>query len=201
MLLQLIFGFLLPEQGKANIATAAVNNAIVAQSITLLNDYRTAYLIGIGAVDMMVTQLWGTLVGVISSVAVYYMVMEENTDGTISLGMLLLMPTLTFCVLSFFFLRQLLVQNIYWQCPTTDWERRKLEVHNNITYYIMHTRFFFVRLEKHSNLSHTYLLFQRSYSPFYTGLFRERGVGKFGSRRKSSLGRTLRRIRFSSYLG
>ena len=65
MVLQLIFGFLLPGQGEANIVSAAVSNAIVAQSLTLLNDFKLSTILGVRARDMLVAQIWGTLVGVI----------------------------------------------------------------------------------------------------------------------------------------
>lgn len=63
MLLQLVWGTLLPGNAVANIVAAAVNNAIVAQSLTLLNDYRTAVLLKVRALDMLIMQAFGTAVG------------------------------------------------------------------------------------------------------------------------------------------
>ena len=45
MVLQVIVGFLCPGNAEANIVAAAVNNAISAQTLTLLNDHRTAVLL------------------------------------------------------------------------------------------------------------------------------------------------------------
>ena len=45
MVLQLLFGFLLPYVGEPNVVAAALTNAIVAQSLTLLNDFKMAVLL------------------------------------------------------------------------------------------------------------------------------------------------------------
>jgi uncharacterized oligopeptide transporter (OPT) family protein len=65
----------LPGNAQANIVAAAINNAIVAQSLTLLNDYRTALLLHVRPRVMLAAQLIGTAVGVFFSVVVYDHVM------------------------------------------------------------------------------------------------------------------------------
>ena len=86
MVLQLLFGFLLPHLGEPNVVSAALSNAIVAQSLTLLNDFKMAVLLRVSTKDMVVAQMWGTLIGVVCSALVYSLVMDWNEQGIISLG-------------------------------------------------------------------------------------------------------------------
>ena len=86
MVLQLIFGFLLPYVGEPNVVAAALTNAIVAQSLTLLNDFKMAVLLDVSTRDMLVAQSWGTLVGVVWSALVYNLILDWNADGVIQLG-------------------------------------------------------------------------------------------------------------------
>lgn len=86
MVLQLLFGFLLPHQGEPNVVSAALSNAIVAQSLTLLNDFKMAVLLGISTSDMLIAQIWGTFVGCGWSAVVYNLIMDWNKSGVIALG-------------------------------------------------------------------------------------------------------------------
>jgi len=83
ILTQLLFGFLLPGNAKANIAASAINNAITSQSLTLFNDYRTAILLAVRPRDMLAMQLWGTFLGLICSVLVYDLIMTMEQQGKI----------------------------------------------------------------------------------------------------------------------
>jgi len=66
MLIQMAWGgLLLPGNIIANVVVAAINNAAVAQSLSLLSDYRTGILLKIAPRVMFVTQLLGTAVGVL----------------------------------------------------------------------------------------------------------------------------------------
>ena len=68
MLVQMAWGgLLLPGNIIANVIVAAINNAVVAQSLSLLSDYRVGILLKISPRVMFVTQLLGTGVGVLSS--------------------------------------------------------------------------------------------------------------------------------------
>ena len=86
MVLQLLFGFLLPYVGEPNVVAAALTNAIVAQSLTLLNDFKMAVLLNVSTKDMMIAQTWGTLVGVVWSALVYNLILTWNATGIIKLG-------------------------------------------------------------------------------------------------------------------
>ena len=86
MVLQLIFGFLLPYVGEPNVVAAALTNAIVAQSLTLLNDFKMAVLLDVSTRDMLIAQSWGTFVGVLWSALVYQLVLNWNSLGVITLG-------------------------------------------------------------------------------------------------------------------
>mmetsp|Transcript_40875 Transcript_40875/g.88444 ORF Transcript_40875/g.88444 Transcript_40875/m.88444 type:complete len:466 (+) Transcript_40875:395-1792(+) len=86
MTVQVLFGFIMPGQGRSNILAAAINNAVVAQSLSLLTDYKMAQLMGVTPIVMMMTQLIGTGVGVVASVAVFYTVLQWNKEGIIHLG-------------------------------------------------------------------------------------------------------------------
>ncbi len=86
MVLQLLFGFLLPYVGEPNVVAAALTNAIVAQSLTLLNDFKMAVLLNISTKDMMIAQTWGTFIGVIWSALVYNLILTWNATNVISLG-------------------------------------------------------------------------------------------------------------------
>ena len=86
MVLQLIFGFLLPYVGEPNVVAAALTNAIVAQSLTLLNDFKMAVLLDVSTKDMLIAQSWGTLVGVGWSALVYDLILKWNAEKVIVLG-------------------------------------------------------------------------------------------------------------------
>ena len=86
MVLQLLFGFLLPYSGEPNVVSAALSNAIVAQSLTLLNDFKMAVLLDISTRDMLMAQVWGTFIGCVWSALVYNLIMEWNQAGVIALG-------------------------------------------------------------------------------------------------------------------
>ena len=86
MVLQLLFGFLLPHRGEPNVVSAALSNAIVAQSLTLLNDFKMAVLLDISTSDMLIAQIWGTFIGCGWSAVVYNLIMDWNQAGVITLG-------------------------------------------------------------------------------------------------------------------
>ena len=87
MLLQMVWGgALLKGDIVANIIVAAVNNAVVAQSLSLLSDYRAGLLLKISPRVMFLTQLLGTAVGVLASTGSYMMVIALSQSGTIDLN-------------------------------------------------------------------------------------------------------------------
>jgi len=87
MLLQMVWGgVLLKGDIVANIIVAAVNNAVVAQSLSLLSDYRAGLLLKINPRVMFLTQLLGTAVGVLASTLSYMLVIHLSTNGTIDLN-------------------------------------------------------------------------------------------------------------------
>ena len=86
MVLQLLFGFFIPLVGEPNVVAAALTNAIVAQSLTLLNDFKMAVLLNVSTRDMLIAQTWGTFIGVVWSALVYDLILSWNAQGVIQLG-------------------------------------------------------------------------------------------------------------------
>jgi OPT family oligopeptide transporter len=86
ILLQVLFGFLVPGSARANVIAVMLCNTIVSQSLGILSDYKTALYLQVKPRSMFFGQLLGAGIGVVVSSAVFIFVLFLNDTHRIKLG-------------------------------------------------------------------------------------------------------------------
>ena len=86
ILLQVLFGFLVPGSARANVISVMLCNTIVSQSLGILSDYKTALYLQVRPRSMFYGQLLGAFIGVLVSSTVFIFVLFLNDTNRIHLG-------------------------------------------------------------------------------------------------------------------
>ena len=86
ILLQVLFGFLVPGSARANVIAVMLCNTVVGQSLGILSDYKTALYLQVRPRSMFLGQLLGAAIGVLVSSSVFIFVLYLNDTNKIKLG-------------------------------------------------------------------------------------------------------------------
>ena len=90
---QLAYGVLMPQNAVANLTTAGITASAGASCADLLNDLKVGYLLGANPRKQFVAQLFGVVVGTVSSTIGYFILIPDATAITGANGVEPLFPS------------------------------------------------------------------------------------------------------------